>query len=116
VAAEGVRSPAGRVAVSEESPFAGRIVSVWLRDPAQGGVLENVRIQQLGARTFLVGQIADDGKSPDPRAGAIFWFPVDDVLMLTVYADVQAARTANAAQGKQPAETGQRPSRWPWRN
>jgi hypothetical protein len=102
--------------MSEESPFAGRVVSVWLRDPAQGGVLEGVRIRQLGARTFLVGQMADDGKSPDPRAGATFWLPVDDVLMLTVYPDVQAARAAYAAREAQPAEAGPKPSRWPWRN
>jgi len=102
--------------MSEESPFAGRIVAVWLRDPAQGGVMEKVRIQQLGARTFLVGQMADDGKTPDPRAGATFWFPVDDVLMLTVYSDLQAARTAYAAREQHPADTGHKPSRWPWRN
>jgi hypothetical protein len=102
--------------VFEESPFAGQVVAVWLRDPAQGGVLEKVSIQQLGARTFVVGQMADDGKAPDPRAGATFWFPVDDVLMLTVYPDVQAARTAYAAREKQPAETGPKQSRWPWRN
>jgi len=102
--------------VFEESPFAGQVVAVWLRDPAQGGVLEKVSIQQLGARTFVVGQMADDGKAPDPRAGATFWFPVDDVLMLTVYPDVQAARTAYAAREKQPAETVAKQSRWPWRN
>ena len=102
--------------MSEESPFAGRVVAVWLRDPAQGGVMEKVDLRQLGARAFLVGQMADDGKSPDPRAGAMFWFPVDDVLMLTVYPDVQAARAAYAAREKQPAETGPKQSRWPWRN
>ncbi len=101
--------------MSEESPFAGQVVAVWLRDPAQGGVLERVGIRQLGARAFLVGQMADEGKSPDPRAGATFWFPVDDVLMLTVYSDVQAARVAYAARQK-PDEPGPKPSRWPWRN
>jgi hypothetical protein len=102
--------------VSEESPFAGRVVAVWLRDPAQGGVLERVGIRQLGARTFLVGHLTDDGKSPDPRAGATFWFPVDDVLMLTVYPDVQTAREAYAAREKPPTETGPKQFRWPWRN
>jgi hypothetical protein len=101
--------------MSEESPFAGRVVSVWLRDPAQGGVLENVDVRQLGDRTFLVGEIADDGHGPDPRAGAAFWFPVEDVLMLTVYPDVQAARLAFAARAEPPADAGPKPSRWPWR-
>jgi len=102
--------------VSDESPFAGRVVSVWARDPAQGGVLENVRIQQLGARTFLVGNLADDGNGPDPRAGATFWFAVDDVLMLTVYPDVQTARAAFAAREKQAVGDVPKPSRWPWRS
>jgi len=102
--------------VSDESPFADQIVAVWARDPAQGGVLENVRIQQLGARAFLVGKLADEGRGPDPRAGATFWFAVDDILMLTVYPDVQTARAAFAAQEKQAIGDGSKPSRWPWRS
>jgi hypothetical protein len=78
--------------------------------------LEQVVVRQLGDRTFLVGRLADDGKAPDPRAGATFWCPVDDILMLTVYADVEAARVAYAAREKQPAEAGPKQSRWPWRN
>jgi len=102
--------------MSDESPFADRVVAVWARDPAQGGVLEGVHIQHLGARAFLVGKLADEGRGPDPRAGATFWFAVDDVLMLTVYPDVQSARAAFAAQGKQAIQDGPKPSRWQWRS
>jgi hypothetical protein len=48
--------------MTEEADFVGKVVSVWARDPVKGGVLENVRLRQLGDRTFLVGQMADDGK------------------------------------------------------
>ena len=78
--------------------------------------MEDVRVQLLGTRAFLVGRLADDGKGPDPRAGATFWFPVDDVLMLTVFPDVPAARAAYVAREKQAAEGVPKPSRWPWRS
>jgi hypothetical protein len=78
-------------------------------------VLENVGIQQLGTRAFLVGILADYGNGPDLRAGATFWFPVDDVLMLTVYPDLQAARVAYAARERLAAENGPKQPRWPWR-
>jgi hypothetical protein len=78
-------------------------------------MLWKVGIRQLGTRTFLVGQVADDDKNPDPRAVGTYWFPIDDVVMLTVYPDVRAARAAYAAWGKQPAETDPKQSRWPWR-
>jgi hypothetical protein len=86
--------------MADESSFSGQIVSIWSKEPGKGGVLENVCVRLLGQRAFLVGQLADDGKSSDPRTGAMFWFPVDDVIMLTVYPDLQAARAAYAAFDK----------------
>ena len=32
--------------------FSGRIVAVWLKEPARGGMLESVCVRQLGQRTF----------------------------------------------------------------
>jgi hypothetical protein len=88
--------------MTHEPDFAGRIVSVWCKEPAQGGVLEDVRVQCLYDRPFIVGKFADNGKDePDPRSGAMFWFPVHDILMLTVYPDLQTARAAYAAREKQ---------------
>ena len=98
--------------MSEDTGFTGRVVAVWLKEPAQGGMLENVCVRQLGQRDFLVGQLADDGKGSDPRVGATFWFPVDEVLMLTEYADVQSARAAYAAREKQTAGTGPNKPKW----
>ena len=98
--------------MDEDTGLNGRVVSVWSKDPAQGGVLENVCVRHLGGRAFLVGQLADDGKAGDPRAGATFWFPVDEVLMLTVYPDVHTARAAYAAREKQPAEDSPKRSGW----
>lgn len=101
--------------MSEDAQFAGRVVAVWVRDPAQGAVLEEITIKTLGTRSFLVGRMADDGKGSDPRTGMTFWFPVDDVLMLTVFPDVQSARTAYAARdAAQDAKGGSKSSWWQW--
>ena len=60
---------------------------------------------------LLVGQLADDG-SKDPRIGTTFWFPADEVLMLTEYADVQAALKAYAARDKSLDSRIHKKQRW----
>jgi len=74
--------------------FSGKFVSVWCKDPAKGGCLENVRVQRLGQRDFLVGRVTEDELGDDWRAGATYWFPVDDILMLIVFETLEAARKA----------------------
>jgi hypothetical protein len=101
--------------MAEEADFVGKVVSVWARDPVKGGVLENVRLRQLGDRTFLVGQMADDGKGADPRNGLPLWIAFDDVMGMIVYPDVQTARAAYAAWDRQVAADGPKRSTWPWR-
>ena len=96
----------------DDAGFGGRVISIWSKEPARGGVLENVCVRQLGQRTFLVGQLADNGTGTDPRVGATFWFPVDEVLMLTEFADVQAARDAYAAREKSPDSDGPKKTGW----
>jgi hypothetical protein len=84
-----------------DSIFDGRVLAIMCKEPRMGAVLENVRVEQLGGRTFLVGTLADRGDSaPDPRTGMTFWFAVDDVRMLTEYADLQTARKTFAARKK----------------
>jgi hypothetical protein len=87
--------------MSANSTFEGRVLLIVAKEPAKGAVLENVRVQQLGERAFLVGQLADYGKeNPDPRTGMTFWFAVDDVCMLTEYTDLQTARVAHVSRGE----------------
>jgi hypothetical protein len=75
----------------EGQDFVGRVVNVWAKEPACGGTLENVRVRRLGDRTFIVGELVDTGR-PDSRVGCTFWFAVDDLLMLTEFPDVEAAK------------------------
>jgi hypothetical protein len=77
--------------------------------------LESVAVQRLDQRAFLVGRLADDGTGSDPRRGATFWFPVEDVIMLTVYADLRTAQAAYAArQAQAPADDPKQPKRRFW--
>jgi len=93
--------------MSTDSTLDARVVHVLAKEPAKGALLEKVRVEQLGGRTFLVGQLSDYGKSmPDPRIGRTFWFAIDEVVMLTEYPDAQSARAAFAAL--------KNPRRWNW--
>src|SRR5262249_40551053 len=109
--------------MTENTDFSGRAVYVLCKEPANAGVLVNVSIRRLDQRAFVVGELADDGTGWDNRAGATFWFPLDDVIMLTEYADARTAYAAYKAlqekvaaeassQGKRVPETPQKPG---WR-
>lgn len=72
--------------------FASEFIAVWAKDPAKGCMLENPRIQSLGNRAFVVGQLADQGTGGDVRIGMTFWFPIEDVLMITEFPNMHKAR------------------------
>jgi hypothetical protein len=82
-----------------EKPFSSSLVAIWAKDPAQGAMLEGVRIQSLGGRHFIVGEVPDDG-SNDTRTGLTYWFAVDDVLMITEFRDMKQARAYYAERNK----------------
>jgi hypothetical protein len=86
------------------------VVVVSAPKPANGGVLENASIRQLGDRLFISGTLADIGDDKaDPRAGTTFWFPLDDVLMLNEFPTLEAARATYRAYRK-----SLKPKRWKW--
>jgi hypothetical protein len=95
--------------MTDQPDFSGRVVSVWCKDPAQGAFLQDVTIKSLHYRSFIVGKVADEGKAEnDPRIAATYWFPVDDIIMLTVYPDLHTARAAYAAREKQSTGSDQK--------
>lgn len=73
------------------SPFAGKIVVVYLKsDPKAGAVLERVEVVSLGDRAFLVGSGVDLG---DPAwAGLVQWIPVDDIGRIREFKDINELR------------------------
>jgi hypothetical protein len=96
--------------------FVGRVVNVWAKKPACGGTLENVRVRQLGERAFVVGELVDLGGG-DTRVGCTFWFAVDDLLMLTEFPDVEAAKRhfAEWAERNREKQDGDDGSTTRWR-
>ena len=55
--------------MSADSTFEGHVLLIVAKEPAKGAVLENVRVQQLGERHFLVGQLADYGEETPTAHG-----------------------------------------------
>jgi len=69
------------------------IVQVWAKKPANGGMLENATVRRIGDRSFIVGKLAPRGDgSDDERVGLEYWFPMDNVYLLTTYPSLEVAR------------------------
>jgi hypothetical protein len=80
----------------ETHSFEGSVMLFWMKKPARGGCLENVRVETVGDRSFFVGQLADDG-SLDARTGMTYWFPVSGVQMIMQFANLEEARAYKSA-------------------
>jgi hypothetical protein len=78
-------------------------VQVLAAEPANGGMLQNARVKDIGGRQFIVGELITMQKGDatrDPREGLTFWFPIDQVYMLTQYPDYESARRAQLEWAK----------------
>jgi hypothetical protein len=84
--------------------FAGKVVTVYVEDPARGGTFENVRIEKLDGRDFLVGTLAPEDFYHDPRAGQQFWTALDAVQMFTLFPDLPTAQAKNNEQEREYAK------------
>lgn len=105
--------------MSQNNALIAPVVHVWAKEPARGAMLEDVSIRQLGDRHFIVGRLAGRGDESDSdnRIGLVFWFAVDEVIMLTEYTSIAAARDAYKAHQarKMPEENSQStPQRRGW--
>ena len=67
----------------DENPFGNRLVHVWSKEPVKGGMLENARVQHVGGREFIVGELL----TKDSRNGLTMWMAMEDVLALVEYPD-----------------------------
>jgi hypothetical protein len=69
------------------SPFKGRVSAVGTSmNKDNVYVLLDARVERLGDRHFLVGTNAD---SDDPNDGKVVWIPIDVVLDITEFADIE---------------------------
>lgn len=85
----------------EQTDFTGKVVAVSVKDPIKGAYLEGVQVKRLGGRAFLVGRYAARTQ-PAPFPEMTYWFPVDEVLVLTVFNNLEDAR--KAFEAKEQAE------------
>lgn len=93
----------------DQSPFACQFIHVWAREPTKGGLVEHPRVEQLGERAFIVGKLCIKPGSTEVRTGLTMWVPVDDVLMITEYPDLERVAEASAqSKERNAAKEGKR--------
>jgi hypothetical protein len=107
----------GKISMSPQYDFGDRVYQLWVKEPANGGVLEGVSLRELNGRSFIVGRLAPQrAGDEDPRTGQTFWFPLDDILMITEYPNLQAARDAHKARKERKsadaAAEQKKPRKW----
>ena len=90
----------------DENPFGNRLVHVWSKEPVKGGMLENARVQHVGGREFIVGELL----TKDSRNGLTMWMAMEDVLALVEYPDRASADAVSADFKKRQRRKG-----WLWR-
>lgn len=78
-----------------EAEFAPRVLMIHFKEPVKGTALGDVRVRQLGNRTFLVGKVLV--KDPEnPRdiswSKATHWVALDSVSQMFEFSNVEEAR------------------------
>jgi hypothetical protein len=77
--------------MSPEEVFTGKVVQIFAEEPASGGMFENVRVENLNGRDFIVGTLAPHPSRSDLRVGLPFWIAVDAIQMFAIFPDLDAA-------------------------
>jgi hypothetical protein len=74
-----------------------------------GALLKNVTVKQLGSRTFLVGEYAAEiGEAYEAWKGVRTWVPVEEIITLLEFDDIEQARKLNP--GGRPQEAAAKDS------
>ena len=71
------------------SPFLGKIAFVLLGGEGRHAYLTDSRVEELGGKTFLIGQ-AIDPVSGSPLKGATTWIAVEKILRIDVFDNQEA--------------------------
>jgi len=87
-----------------EQPFTGKFLTVLKKsNPTSSIDLENVRVQKLDGRSFLVGTGCD---TPDNwQKGKTVWVALDDVSEITTFENLAELRKAGTLQDAPKAES-----------
>lgn len=77
---------------AEQPGFDGKVVAIIVTQPSACTiVLENVRVQQIGGKSFLVGRGVDYGRKHDPYVGLTCWVPTEPVVLMTEFKNREEA-------------------------
>jgi hypothetical protein len=87
-----------------DAGFTAKVLMVYVKDPAKGAVLGDVRVRLVGHRPFLVGKmLARDDGADSAWNKAMHWVAVDDVVEMFEFSNIEDARKAQAeADQKRP--------------
>ena len=94
-----ITGPSGAAPQGAASPFAGKIALVLLGGEGRHAYLIESRVEELGGKSFLVGQ-AIDPISGKPLKGTNSWLSIEHVLRITVF-DSQEALAEQMKQQEQ---------------
>jgi hypothetical protein len=78
----------------QENELTGKVVCIETKEAEKSAWVKDVRITHLGGRSFLVGNLTLPSEMKVDRPEITYWFPVDDLKMLTVYNNVEDAAKA----------------------
>ncbi len=81
--------PTDAAPAAPASPFAGKIALVLLGGEGRHAYLTDSRVEELGGKSFLVGQ-AIDPVSGKPLKGATTWMAVEEILRIDVLDNQEA--------------------------
>ncbi|HEX4591435.1 MAG TPA: retropepsin-like aspartic protease, partial [Gemmataceae bacterium] len=87
---------------SSGDDLAGKFVSIFVADSAQNNILQDVRIQTIGRRAFLVGNQVRK-LAPDLPVVRL-WYPVADIKCLHVFKSFEDAEKSYPPGWSQPAK------------
>jgi hypothetical protein len=89
-----------------DDDFTGKIVSVFVPEPAESHTLQDVQVKMVGGNAFLVGtRIQLDGTPPTPVR---LWYPVSHIQWMHVFESKEAAlKSYGADWGKDAPKKGE---------
>jgi hypothetical protein len=90
VSVVGSAAQQGDPKTAAEHDFTGKVLTVAVKPPTHGGIVQNARIKRLGGRAFLVGDSIRQANG-DEFPQTTYWFPIDDVLLIREFKNVQDA-------------------------
>jgi hypothetical protein len=89
-------------APSSDAAFRGKVLLVHSNHMMSVFLLEKAQVQRIGDRSCLVGKGAADGRMLGWYKGRTMWLPMEHIVSITEFDDVQSAKKALESWGAMP--------------